>query len=87
MTGAPSRLHVITCRAKREGDGLLLSDSLDNKGQNFPEVPCATGQNGHTPVLSQSLAKEERVAVIVVAQPCSGAGGGVTFPEHVGAPI
>lgn len=87
MTGAPSCLHVITCRAKREGDGLLLSDSLDNKGQNFPEVPCATGQNGHTPVLSQSLAKEERVAVIVVAQPCSGPGGGVTFPEHVGAPI
>ena len=87
MTEAPSHLHVITSRAKREGDGLLLSDSLDNKGHNFSEVPCVTGQNGHTPVLSQSLAREERVAVIVVAQRCSGAGGGATFPEHVGAPI
>lgn len=57
---------MITSTAEREGQGLLLSVSLDNKGQTFAEVPYAIagaiGQNGHIPTLNQSLAKEKRVA-------------------------
>lgn len=66
MTGAPLCLHVITSTAEREGQGLLLSVSLDNKGQNFAEVSYAIAgaidQNGHIPTLNQPLAKEKRVA-------------------------
>lgn len=36
-------------------------------------------------MLSQSLVKEERVAVAVVVEQCFRAGGGFTFHEHLGA--
>ena len=74
MIGAPSCLHMLTSKTKMDREDLLLSDYLDNESHNFSEVPYVAGQNGH--LAQPSMEKEARVAVIVVAKLCSGAGGG-----------
>ena len=57
VTGAPTCLHMLTSKTKREGEGLLSSDYLDNKSHNFSEVPYVP--YGHVSMLNHQWKRRQ----------------------------
>ena len=86
VIGAPSCLHMLTSKTKRDREGLLLSDYLDNESHNFSEVPYVAGQNGHMSLLNHQW-KRRQGWLWLLWPSCALELGEGHLPEHIGAHI